>query len=81
MKVYKSINDSLRVTTLVADFFTTFAVSTPIAIYFLGFLNYFTLTSLYLLLNYQLPEHIFKYLAIVYDNVQSDLMTIANVNL
>jgi hypothetical protein len=31
----------------------------PISIYFLGFLNYFSLTSVYVLLNFPIPEHIY----------------------
>ena len=48
----------------------------PITIYFLGFVNYITLSSLYVLLNFTLPEHIYKYLSFTYSNVNSNILSV-----
>ena len=53
---------------------TTFTASTPLTVYFLGFLNYFTVSSLYILLNFRIPRNIYKYLTIIYGHVNSNLL-------
>lgn len=45
-------------------------------IYFLGFINYFTLNSLYVLLNFKIPEHVFKHLEGVQNEINSDLLSL-----
>lgn len=80
-KAYSAIENSLAVTTSATNLATTFVGSMPMTVYFLGFLNYFTLSSLYVLLNFPLPEHVYKYLSMVYRNVQSNLLTIIGVDI
>lgn len=53
----------------------------PITIYFLSFLNYFTLSSLYVLLNFPIPEHIYKYLSVVYEQINANMLAMIGINL
>ena len=48
---------------------TTLASSLPIGIYFLSFINYFSLCSLYILLNFPIPQQIYVYLVSVYEQL------------
>ena len=48
---------------------TTITSSFPLSVYFLGFLNYFTLSSLYVLLNFPIPEEIYNYLSTIYSEI------------
>ena len=52
---------------------TSFASSTPVGVYFLSFINYFTLSSIYVLLNFPIPEHIYKYLSLIYQQMSTIL--------
>ena len=52
----------------------------PLSIYFLGFLNYFTMCSLYVLLNFKIPEHIFTYLALIYEQINSDILSLFGIS-
>ena len=53
---YNIMNETLQVTSNITSMIAESASSIPLTIYFLGFLNYFSLTSLYVLLNYRIPE-------------------------
>ena len=55
---------------------STFAFSFPLSIYFLGFLNYFAMCSLYVLLNFPIPEQILKYLSFLYAELNNDLLAL-----
>lgn len=61
-------------TTEITGAVATFVDSMPITIYFLSFHNYFALSSLYILLDFPIPEHIYKYLALLYDNINSNFL-------
>jgi hypothetical protein len=51
----------------------TFLFSSPLAVQFLTLFNYFTLSSLYVLLNIRIPYPIFKYLSLLLKACQSDI--------
>jgi hypothetical protein len=57
----------LTITCNIANAAAAFATSLPFTIYFLGFLNYFTMSSLYVLLNFPIPEQLFDYLSFMYE--------------
>ena len=80
-EVLNTINDSLTITTSVTNIVSTFATSMPITVYFLGFVNYFTLSSLYVLLNFPLPENIYKYLSLIYDQINSNFLAVIGENI
>jgi hypothetical protein len=48
--------------------------SLPFLIYFLGFINYFTIHSLYVLLNFAIPEQLFLQLSTIYNGVNQNLL-------
>ena len=48
--------------------------SIPLSIYFLGFINYFSLSSLYILLNVRIPSNLYDYLEIVYGELNKDIL-------
>ena len=54
-KIFKMINGTLAVVTDATYLLTNIASSTSISFYFLGFLNYITTCSLYVLLNFSIP--------------------------
>lgn len=72
---YDAMNDTLRVTSNITSMISNFASSIPLTIYFLGFLNYFSLTSLYVLLNYRIPEQIFFYLSDAYGKLNENIFS------
>jgi hypothetical protein len=80
-EVFYAINDSLAVTAGVTNAVSTFATSMPITVYFLGFVNYFTLSSLYVLLNFPLPEHIYEYLSLIYNQINSNFLAVIGANI
>lgn len=55
--------------------FNLVVFSSPFTCFFLGFFNYFTLNSLYVLLNIQLPDIIFKELSALYASSNANLLT------
>ena len=55
--------------------FNLIVFSSPFVCFFLGFFNYFTLGSLYILLNIQLPDFIFKELSTIYASANANLIT------
>ena len=46
----------------------------PISLYFLGFMNYLSLSSMYVLLNFPLPEHIYQQLSLTYQQISVSLL-------
>ena len=67
--IFIIINGSLEVTSKITNAISNMASSLPFSIYFLGFLNYFTMSSLYVLLNFRLPEELYRYLAFVFKEI------------
>lgn len=61
------LNSSLNFASGLTNSMATVASSVPFSIFFLGFLNYFTMCSLYVLLNFPLPETLYRYLSLVYN--------------
>lgn len=57
------------------------ASSTPISIYFLSFLNYFSLSSLYVLLNFPIPKHIYLCFAQVYKSMNENIFAIFGIHI
>ena len=55
--------------------------SVPFSIYFLSFLNYFTLCSLYVLLNFPIPEHIYHYLAYTYSQINRSIFQLIGIDI
>ena len=51
-----------------------FLTNSPFLIYFLGFLNYISLSSLYILLELPIPEHLYYYLKLLFANLNEDLL-------
>ena len=51
------------------------ASSFPLSIYFLSFLNYFTLSSLYVLVNFPIPRHIYESFAEVYKQLNFNILS------
>jgi hypothetical protein len=81
MAVYNIVNGS---TDAYSDFtfnFFSLAKSLPISIYLLGFLNYFTLSSLYVLLNYQLPQQLYEYLSFIYQESSLNFLALVGLNI
>jgi hypothetical protein len=75
------INDSLSISTNVTNTINTIASSVPFSIYFLSFLNYFTLSSLYVLLNFPIPEQIYSQLSSLYSQINANLFQILDINI
>ena len=73
------INTSLSGSSGATALVTTVASSLPIGIYFLSFINYFSLCSLYVLLNYPIPKQLYQYLASVYEQLNESLLAIFGV--
>ena len=51
-----------------------FILSTPLAIYFIGFINFFTLSSLYILLNFPIPQYVYTYLNVIFNSLNSNFL-------
>ena len=66
-------------TTNATSYINSFASSAPLSIYFLSFLNYFTLSSIYVLLNFPIPEEIYQYLALMYQKINASLFDIFGI--
>ena len=56
------------------------ASSIPLSVYFLGFLNYFTLSSLYVLLNFPIPKHIYLAFAEVYKQQNISILSLFGID-
>ena len=48
----------------------------PFSVYFLSFINYFSMSSLYVLLNFPIPEQVYRYLAYFYEELNKDLLAL-----
>ena len=65
-KALDIIDKTLIFATNATSYINKVASSSPVSIYFLSFLNYFTLCSIYVLLNFPIPESLYRYLSLVY---------------
>ena len=54
-----AVNDSLIITSDATTTISNIVASIPFTVYFLGFLNYFVLCSIYVLLNFEIPKHLY----------------------
>ena len=54
-------------------------LSLPFSVYFLSFLNYFVLCSLYVLLNFPIPKDLYKYLALLYNKITQNLLAMYDI--
>lgn len=69
------MGDQLAVVNVVIEKSFSVIFSTPLAIYFFSVFNYFTLSSLYVLLNIRIPEAVFSYLSLLEKACQSDILS------
>jgi hypothetical protein len=76
-----AMDGSLAIASDLTTNLASVVVSIPLTIYFLGFLNYFVLCSLYVLLNFPIPEHVYKYLGSLYEDVNGNLFSIIGVTI
>ena len=67
------INSGLETANAVVENSFALIFSSPLAAFFLSLLNYFTLSSLYVLLNIRLPKFVFKYLELLYGSCSTDM--------
>jgi len=65
---------------MIANNVVNVAISTPITVYFLGFLNFISTSSLYVLLNFPIPQQMYDYLSLLYTQLGSGLLTMMNIN-
>lgn len=77
--VYQSMIQANNITTGSTTKITSLISSIPISIYFLGFVNYFSMTSLYILLNVKIPSGIFNYLSEAYKELNKDIFNLFGV--
>ena len=78
-KAYDIIDKALMFTTNATSYINSVASSAPLSIYFLSFINYFTLSSIYVLLNFPIPEALYQYLALVYKELNSSILSIFGI--
>ena len=57
----------------------TLVSSLPVSIYFLGFLNYLSICSLYVLLNFKIPVQVYDYFASVYEQLNSSILSLFGI--
>ena len=74
------IRDSLNGTTSATNTISKALVSSPVAIYFLGFLNFVSISSLYVLLNFKIPEKVYKYLSFIYKELGTSFLVTFNLD-
>ena len=55
--------------------------SIPLSIYFLGFINYFSLSSLYVLLNVRIPSNLYNFLEMVYEELSKDVLMMFGIEI
>jgi hypothetical protein len=55
--------------------------SIPASGYFLSFINYFAMSSLYALLNVDIPEHLNSYLTHLYKSINQDILALFGVDI
>ena len=73
------MNSSLATTTNATSMGSNIAASSPVSVYFMSFLNYFTMCSLYALLNFPIPQHIYEYFANVYEQLNSSIFSLFGI--
>ena len=59
---------------------TTVASSIPLSIYFLSFLNYFVLSSLYVLVNFPIPKHIYIAFSEIYKQLNISILSLFGID-
>jgi hypothetical protein len=52
-----------------------------LAVYFFSIFNYFTLSSLYVLLNIKTPDFVFEYMSLVFKSCQSTILSLVGVSI
>ena len=72
-EIFTAANSTLLTVSNITSQLYTVASSIPFSLYFLGFLNYFTMCSLYVFLNFPLPEQVYDVLSFVYKQLSEDL--------
>ena len=60
---------------------TSISAATPFTIYFLTFINYFSFSGIYVLINMRLPEHLYIYLTLIYGNMNADIFSMFSLKL
>jgi hypothetical protein len=75
------LNNSLSISSNITNALNTFTSSMPFSIYFLGFINYLTLSSLYVFLNFPIPEQTYRLLGGIYEQLNSDLLQLFGVDI
>ena len=51
----------------------------PLSIYFLSFLNYYAMSSLYILLNFRIPQHVYQYFSVIYRQINEDILKVFGI--
>ena len=70
----------MSVTLEATHMISSVASSIPLSVYFLSFLNYFTLSSLYVLLNFPIPKHIYLCFSEVYRQLNFNILSVLGIN-
>ena len=68
-EIIGNVNSTMTYSSRITNSMASAVTSFPFAIYFLGFLNYFSLSSLYVLLNFPIPKRVYNVLAMLYKEV------------
>jgi hypothetical protein len=74
------LNDSMAISTNVTNTLNTVISSMPFSVYFLSFLNYFTMSSLYALLNLPIPEQTYRHLSELYKDVSVNIFELLGIS-
>ena len=64
----------------IANKIASISAASPFIIYFLSFMNYFTLSGVYVLLNIAIPEQLYVYLSLIYNGINSNIFTLLGLN-
>jgi hypothetical protein len=75
------LNYSLSMSSNITSALNTFTSSMPFSIYFLGYINYLSLSSLYVVLNFPIPEQTYNHLADIYQQLNTDLLQLFGVDI
>lgn len=73
---FVTVEDMLNYSSKATVVMTNVATSMPFTIYCLGFVNYFVMSSLYVLLNFPLPEVLFRYLSFSYEQINQNVLNL-----
>jgi len=60
---------------------TAVSAATPFTIYFLTFINYFSLAGIYVLINFPIPEQLYGYLTLIYRSVNANIFNLLGIDL